>query len=697
MRRTASALLLTALLGCHDEPTTSEQTEPLGSAVPANQCNDGSTFQPPLFSLDDINTILTRVLFYEQSDTNFQLLFDGSWTNWYKLDMGTGLAKLATMRSKLDEYNLSDTYIAGTRPQVDCTGKTAVRQADGSCNDLVETMAGAATVRIGRNIPVFQHGTTTPNPYSYPPADADILTPNPRTISRQLFTRDANGMKPVPFLNLLAAAWIQFMVHDWFSHGDNDPNNFFYVPLAADDPLTAQYNITQLVIPKTTRDLSAIGQPLPPVYKNEVTHWWDASQLYGSSVSAVNALRARDVLGNLKAELAMDATGLLPTLSDGFEQTGFRRNWWIGLGLMHNLFAQEHNSIVAMLRSSHPEFSEQALFDHARMINAAVIAKIHTVEWTPAILPNQTATVGLHANWYGLQEFLDPASQGALPTFMSAMDQTIAASSPDPDTAQERIIAAHAAVNGVRGGPTDNHGIPYSMTEEFVSVYRMHALLPDTVEIRSATLGTTLRFYDTAQTRNSGARGIEEKYGLANVIYSFGVEHPGALVLNNYPGFIQQLQLPSGVTDMGTIDILRDRERGIPRYNDFREQVQLKRVGSIEELTPDPALQAALHNVYGADVGAIDRIDMLVGTMAEGTRPACYGFGETLFQIFIEMATRRLMADRFYTRDYTAATYTQEGLDWITNASFKNVILRHYPQLASTGLAVVNNAFYPWQ
>ena len=30
----------------------------------------------------------------------------------------------------------------------------------------------------------------------------------------------------------------------------------------------------------------------------------------------------------------------------------------------------------------------------------------------------------------------------------------------------------------------DNHGVPYSLTEEFTSVYRMHSLLPDQLNIR---------------------------------------------------------------------------------------------------------------------------------------------------------------------------------------------------------------------
>ena len=32
-----------------------------------------------------------------------------------------------------------------------------------------------------------------------------------------------------------------------------------------------------------------------------------------------------------------------------------------------------------------------------------------------------------------------------------------------------------------------NYGVPYSLTEEFVSVYRMHALLPDQLQLRDTS------------------------------------------------------------------------------------------------------------------------------------------------------------------------------------------------------------------
>ena len=97
-------------------------------------------------------------------------------------------------------------------------------------------------------------------------------------------------------------------------------------------------------------------------------------------------------------------------------------------------------------------------------------------------------------------------------------------------------------------------------------------------------------------------------------------------------------------------------------------------------------------------VADVEALDLLIGTLAEALsrRPTKFGFGETLFQIFILNATRRLQADRFYTTCYNAETYTKEGLDWIDDATFRTVLLRHHPELAKTGLANIRNAFEPW-
>jgi hypothetical protein len=183
---------------------------------------------------------------------------------------------------------------------------------------------------------------------------------------------------------------------------------------------------------------------------------------------------------------------------------------------------------------------------------------------------------------------------------------------------------------------------------------------------------------------------------MGDLFYSFGTQQPGQLVLNNYPRFMQEMSIPGNpLFDMGTVDILRARERGVPRYNEFRRQLGLNPINSFEDLTDDPEQLKVLKDVYN---NKVEDLDLMIGTLSEAAshRPDHFGFGETMFQIFILNATRRLQADRFFTDSYNEDTYTKVGLNWIDASSFKGVLLRNFPELAKTGLANVRNAFEPW-
>ena len=46
-----------------------------------------------------------------------------------------------------------------------------------------------------------------------------MLQPSPRLVSTRLLTREK--LIIAPGANALVAAWLQFEVHDWFSHGKN--------------------------------------------------------------------------------------------------------------------------------------------------------------------------------------------------------------------------------------------------------------------------------------------------------------------------------------------------------------------------------------------------------------------------------------------------------------------------------------------
>jgi hypothetical protein len=143
--------------------------------------------------------------------------------------------------------------------------------------------------------------------------------------------------------------------------------------------------------------------------------------------------------------------------------------------------------------------------------------------------------------------------------------------------------------------------------------------------------------------------------------------------------------------DLAAIDILRDRERGVPRYNRFRELFHKPRVSSFSQITDDPELVQTLSEVYGHP----DKVDLMVGMYAEKP-PEGFGFSDTAFRVFILMASRRIKSDRYFTDDFTLAVYTQAGIDWINNNNMTTVLLRHFPELTPI-LQRTANAFAPWK
>lgn len=589
------------------------------------------------------------------------------WTSWYHHGLLQATLMLASRRERLNREQLFRAYPEGERVGL-CPVQgpppswvRAARSTDGSWNDLSEPMAGAAKTRFGFNT----------DPLETAGEGARLLYPNPRTVSRVLLTRD-RGFKPIPFLNLSAASWIQFMTHDWVSYGDPAPAHVappYRVPLDESDPARLLLCQTEMLVRRSQRDPTQRAHDPRDVHINEVTSWWDGSQLYGSDAATCSAVRS-----GRGGKLAMDAkTGTLPLAADGVEQTGFRRNWWLGLSMLHTLFAREHNAICDMLAARYPTWDDQRLFDVARLINAAVMAKLHTVEWTPAVLPNRALHAAMNSNWYG---------------FLTNLTRT-----KDERRTVAEINIADPIAGGIVGNGTNNHGVPYALTREFLSVYRLHSLLPDEIELYRTGESRASEVLSLAQLRQAASHLVSRRYSMADLFYSFGRQHPGQLVLNNFPDTLQNLSIPgAGFYDLAAVDVLRDRERGVPRYNRFRRLLGMKPIARFEDLTSDPEALARLRSVYAS----IEDIDLLVGNLAEAHRPTGFGFGETLFEVFILNASRRLEADRFFTDDYNEQVYTPEGIEWVDRVTYKRVLMRHYPELQGSGLSNVDNAFEPW-
>jgi hypothetical protein len=578
---------------------------------------------------------------------------------WYRLPQAFAFVNLAVLRSVLRERNVYDTSLlpsngGGALPAVNAD-VLRWRTADGSFNDLRDPNMGRAGTRFGRNVPLG---------YTYHPGDRALLDPNPRVVSQKLLTRrDPATYAKAETLNVLAAAWTQFMVHDWFFHGQPDYSNLITIPVEdAEWPGQRPMVVGRTAPDRTRSDNPPVG---PPTYVNEVTHWWDASQLYGSDLATQRRVRSgRD------GKLVLDGRGRLPVdPATGIEITGFAENWWLGLSLLHHLFTMEHNAICDRLRIEYPSWGDEQLFQTARLINAALIAKIHEIEWTPTILANSTVQKGLYASWWGV--------------FGKWVATTIG-----------RVRGVDDLLGGIPGSATNHYAAPFAMTEEFVSVYRMHAfMMPEQFDVHAVEGDRQLNRFRLDELFGVKSHPITDKYQLSDLVYSFGRALPGALTLGNYATALQHFVIPRPgppmMIDLAAVDILRDRERGVPRYNQFRQLVGLPPVRTFEELNAEWADR--LREVYGT----VERIDLMVGLFAE-TKPPQFGFSDTTFRVFLLMNARRLKSDRFYTADYRPEIYTQVGLDWIDENTMRSVLLRNCPQLEPVVPSDPSKIFGPW-
>ena len=731
---------------------------------------------------------------------------------------GPALKQWDAMRLPENHPQYSD--VGGDDKQL-CQGELLThRTLSGICNDAINPLMGSAGMPFARNaqfeatFPDLQLNELTRNRHD---GRISLLTPDPQLISRKLFTREQspeNGCNEglgqedysvesncdylkAPFFNVLAAFWIQFMTHDWFSHTVEGHNRKDLQPVGCDsdeaqalgcrpdDQRESSLFAQTEPAPTFEHDSETLLARAPRTTSNQVTAWWDASQIYGhDAVSESRVLRDPDDGAKLKLD-----DGYLPLLTDcdpvdplcptrpqwaGQESTGFPDNWNIGLSFYHNVFAREHNAFVEHVRQlqksvpdedsglRQPDSPDQVitwqqidnerLFQLARLVVSAEIAKIHTIEWTTQLLYNEPLHAGMNSNWFGLfnqnennvSKLLRRMVNRDESLFSRWAGKLTRALGGSPDAAASNslysVFASGAGIFGlgnsrpegllwwkddswsltniesdVNGG-INHFGSPFNFPEEFTSVYRLHALVPDLIEFRSSEdpnhISNKIPVMDTVR---AGATDLMHERGLDNWALSMGRQRLGLLHLRNLPQFLQNLPMPhipsaTGKLDIPALDIIRDRERGVPRFNEFRRQIGLKTLTSFDDFidkrlpVDDPARAhqeetvKRIREIYGTHVcdaskiisvvqrdaegnfitdchghddgstiDNIEDVDLIVGWLAEYTRPHGFAISETQFHVFIINASRRLFSDRFFTSSFRPEFYSQAGYDWVQN------------------------------
>lgn len=795
---------------------------------------------------------------------------------------GAVVKRWPEMRLPADHPEARNIKVASDGSQL-CTGELIRhRTLTGICNDILNPAMGSAGQKFARNVefeatfPELGKNDLARNRHG---DRIGMMKPDPQVISRKLFSRDDTGAvdcndgsgsnngsgdksancpyRKAPFFNVLAAFWIQFMTHDWFSHtleGQNDTAKMLpgtgCATQRADNVERAlsPEEITQLGCrPGDKLDAALIADSKDPetfsangkthltrayrTSRNHMTAWWDASPIYGYSKRSGQRAR-RDPAD--PAKLLMERVGERPGAGErqgylplfrkpctagvesdcdpiqrewaGQEATAFPDNWTIGTSFLHNLFVREHNLIIDEFRKraqatpdadtglrnpARPEasityagISDEELYQVARLIVSAEIAKIHTIEWTAQLLYGKPLDLGMNSNWSGLFK-----KDGILSRVTTRIVDRFA-KSEDPKKANQ-IFSALAAGPGIVGrgnslfptglhrmlgmdqwdltnpshvnGGTNHFGSPFNFPEEFATVYRLHPLIPDLLELRDWDDDPNVirQKIATVKTFRAGATEAMRGHGMVNWGLSMGRQRLGLLLLRNHPRFLQNLDLRPRMDskiDVPALDIIRDREHGLPRFNELRRQIGLRQLTSFDDfIDKRPSLPTAerarqrdivqsMREVYGqhkcdaskiistaqrtadgefindclghADgtmVDNIEDVDLVVGYLAETTRPHGFAISETMFHIFILNASRRLYSDRFFTSSFRPDFYTHLGVDWVNDNGptgkhwekgkpngerrevmpLKRVMLRAIPELAPE-LDKVVNSFDPW-
>ena len=758
---------------------------------------------------------------------------------------------------RLPKSNPEYQAVGGDGVQI-CKGELIrARTLTGICNDIRNPAMGSTGMPFMRNVefettfPDLGQNTLTKNRHG---GRINLMTPDPQVISRKLFTRvqsnpaacnagfglandsvDANcDYQKAPFFNVLAAYWIQFMTHDWFSHmddGHNAPGPMMDVGCKTKlvnnvpTPLTPeeieklgcrpedQVDKTYVLNDSAPGQFSSGGRTYlaraPKTFANNNTAWWDASQLYGyDDISVKRVKRDPKDPAKMLLEPVPGVTGAyLPVLAasdpaapqwKGQESVAFPDNWSIGLSFYHNLFAREHNAFVNEFRRQtaqnptadsglrdpanpqhvirNQDVTADELFEVARLVVAAEIAKIHTIEWTPQLLYDEPLYKAMNANWNGLIGTGDPEVSAVLSDIVvrnfgksdnvKKETQWYSVFSSGPGIVGLGSKVPHYDITNpddVNGG-VNHFGAPFNFPEEFVTVYRLHPLVPDLIEYRSVSNPNQItQKVAVIETFEGKATDAMHSRGLANWGLSMGRQRLGLLTLNNTPQFLQNIKLPrldspTGQLDIAALDLIRDRERGVPRFNEFRRQYGLRQLTSyddfIDQTLPadSPARKqqtetiATMREIYGTHVceaskiitdaqlnadgtpindclghpngsvvDNVEDVDTVVGWLAEYTRPHGFAISETQFVVFILNASRRLFSDRFFTSSFRPEFYTTLGINWVNNngpgpvvmeagapnghkqpvAPLKRVLMRNIPELAPE-LQYVINAFDPW-
>jgi len=410
------------------------------------------------------------------------------------------------------------------------------RSLDGSGNNLSNTGLNALGADFSRLGPAhFSDGISA--------LRTDL--PNARTISNLVV--DGNGATPnKEGLSGMMYAWGQFIDHDINLTLSDGVNHIDIAVPSGDAVLSGSISMTRSVIDPLT---GVAGKAAATT--NNVSGWLDGSMVYGSNATTAASLR------DANGYLLTSAGNNLPIVNGAFVAGDIRVSENPDLTALQTLFLREHNRQVDKLKLAHPDWTGNQLYDQARAIVSAEIARITYNEFLPHLLgPNALkAYQGYKA---GVDARLSEEFAGAAFRFGHSI---VSANLEKTDEQGNEIGTAVTLKDAFFQAPAD-----------FIANDGADSLLRHL----SGDLSNALDVHIVDDLRN----------------FLFG---------------------PAAGMDLAAINIQRGRDLGLGTLNETRLALGLKAYTSFEAISSDATTAAALKEAYGD----VNKVELWIGGLAE--------------------------------------------------------------------------------
>ncbi|XP_069111540.1 peroxidasin homolog pxn-2-like isoform X2 [Argopecten irradians] len=528
---------------------------------------------------------------------------------------------------------------------IDCsTASNTFRSADGSCNNLANPEYGAAATAQSRFLPP-QYGDGVGSPRINGKNNQPL--PSARTVSNHVFR--SNKEKIESDASLMVMAWGQFLDHDITltpasSGGEGSVTDCcnsnlanlpecFPIDIPSDDPFFAQKSCMDFV------RSAAVVDACSPNHReqfNAITAFVDGSNVYGSSLDQMNGLRSFQngllktsaISSDLPPEGDPHSCILNSTLEFCIDVGDVRANVVPHLGANHVLFFREHNRIATILSSMNTNWDDERVFQETRKIISGIMQQISFYEWLPSILNPQLLA----------ENKLNRSNKDRYRT------------NTDPNIRNGFAVAA------MRFG---------------------HSLIPPKE-------GYLLHDYATWE----GVKPIQDTFFRPSMVISNAGQDIPKLArwvsFNNSmkwdrifePGVRNMLFMDDNGRsfDLGSLNIQRGRDHGVPSYNEYREHFGLGKIKNFNNMPHHNSANAnRLKDVYSD----VDDIDLFVGGMTEKKMDNSL-LGPTFSIMMAKQFKKLKLGDRFWFERPAPEGFAPEKRDEIRKMTLAKVMCTNF-------------------